>query len=82
MNAFALALKISDCIGGLKVEYLKELYGNFSVFRCKNIPKKETEEKYRYSTYQSAVPTPMEYFQYPTGAATYGAADAWKFMNQ
>uniref|UniRef100_A0A915B6P6 Homeobox domain-containing protein n=2 Tax=Parascaris TaxID=6254 RepID=A0A915B6P6_PARUN len=37
---------------------------------------------YGYSTYQSAVPTPMEYFQYPTGAATYGAADAWKFMNQ
>ncbi|VDN05448.1 unnamed protein product [Thelazia callipaeda] len=36
-----------------------------------------------YGGYQATVPTPMEYFQYPTGAATYAAAaDPWKFMNQ
>ncbi|VDO57907.1 unnamed protein product [Onchocerca flexuosa] len=36
-----------------------------------------------YGGYQATVPTPMEYFQYPTSAATYAAAaDPWKFMNQ
>uniref|UniRef100_A0A915PGU2 Homeobox domain-containing protein n=1 Tax=Setaria digitata TaxID=48799 RepID=A0A915PGU2_9BILA len=38
---------------------------------------------YGYGGYQAAVPTPMEYFQYPTSAATYAAAaDPWKFMSQ
>lgn len=38
---------------------------------------------YGYGGYQTAVPTPMEYFQYPTSAASYAAsADPWKFMNQ
>uniref|UniRef100_A0A158Q828 Homeobox domain-containing protein n=1 Tax=Elaeophora elaphi TaxID=1147741 RepID=A0A158Q828_9BILA len=38
---------------------------------------------YGYGGYQATVPTPMEYFQYPTSAATYAAAaDPWKFMNQ
>ncbi|KHN75554.1 Homeobox protein OTX1 [Toxocara canis] len=37
---------------------------------------------YGYGSYQSTVPTPMDYFQYPSGAATYGAADPWKFINQ
>ncbi|KAM3718006.1 Homeobox protein [Dirofilaria immitis] len=38
---------------------------------------------YGYGGYQTTVPTPMEYFQYPTSAATYAAAtDPWKFINQ
>uniref|UniRef100_A0A0N5AYP0 Homeobox domain-containing protein n=1 Tax=Syphacia muris TaxID=451379 RepID=A0A0N5AYP0_9BILA len=37
---------------------------------------------YGYGSYQPAVPTPMEYFQYPSSATTYGTTEAWKLMNQ
>ncbi|MFH4976640.1 hypothetical protein AB6A40_003349 [Gnathostoma spinigerum] len=39
-------------------------------------------QSYGYGSYQTGVPTPMDYFQYPAGAVQYGGADPWKFMNQ
>lgn len=41
MNAFAFVLRISDGISGLKLEYMKKHYGNFSICLRKNIIKKE-----------------------------------------